>query len=320
MLVIPGEDEDELMQKHRVRECIFAAMKAHLDSVDVQNAGCRALANYCVFKKNTGIYAREAVECICAAMNAHPGDANVLEAGCGALRNLAHENAAYMREHGAVECVCAAMNAHRSVEVQRQGCHAMRSLSAGILADTYHIEVLEPLYIRQRLAVESVLAAMDTHRGVVDIQEAGAFALYNLNAVSHLFPSQSIRPLAECVCAAMNAHRGVTCVQEAGCYVLRSITETRFAVDANQIMTNINQIMTNICAAMETHRDHKNIPELGCEVLYALALHSDENRVLMLEHGVVECASAAGHPSDKDTLLLCLRGEGCEATLVEPHS
>jgi len=140
-LVRGCEELVNLMGKIRaqVAECsisiILAAMRHHIMSEPVQEAGCVTLANVCYHHR--GLHAlivmQGGVRHIQLAMRSHVSNDLVQRAACGAIANLALRYDDIRKQcvsDGVLKNIINAMSAHKEeVEVQEQGCCALCNMA-----------------------------------------------------------------------------------------------------------------------------------------------------------------------------------------------
>ena len=117
--------------------------------------------------------------------------------------------------------------------------------------------------------IEAVVAAMNAHMGVADVQEYGCGAL---GVIAAMADENQVKVAAaggiEAVVAAMKAHRGVADVQKEGCLALTFIADA--AENQAKVVAAAGGIEV-VVAAMNAHRAVANVQESGCSALYVIA-------------------------------------------------
>ena len=155
---------------------LFAAMDANPTAANVTHVAIIALGNVAHYMNaeqamsfvTAGGFAR-----LLSTMDAHRGDESVQRASLAALRNLCMHAVfvAFAMSNGMHPCVLMAMDAHvLSDSVQVRGCEVMQNVCRGGPA---HIATVA----QYDGGLARLYAALDNHRGDVDVAHAAAAAL-----------------------------------------------------------------------------------------------------------------------------------------------
>jgi sulfur transfer complex TusBCD TusB component (DsrH family) len=227
-------------------EFVVCAMVTYAGSEGLQHQACRVLHVLTSKHPQNKIRAgREgAVEAVVAALRRHTKIQAVQLHACAALRALTSDVAARnqrraMKAH-AFEAVIAAMRAHEGLwELQGEACRALRNMTQERRPDknaeqkspTHVLRSLrqeDHLWARSNHAIDAVVAAMRTHKGLEEVQVRACAALCNLTARNvERHNTRAVNAGAiEAVVEAMRTHLPSEQVQERACGVLRNLTSS----------------------------------------------------------------------------------------------
>eukprot|EP01116_Phalansterium_solitarium_P021126 TRINITY_DN6465_c0_g2_i1.p1 TRINITY_DN6465_c0_g2~~TRINITY_DN6465_c0_g2_i1.p1 ORF type:complete len:891 (+),score=109.72 TRINITY_DN6465_c0_g2_i1:269-2674(+) len=264
-------------------EAVVAAMKAHRDSPDVQQAACGALAAAYSDDFRATISEAGGMDAIITALNAHRGCAAVQEAACRALAHASYGDVdddcgGLVARAGGIEALVAALNAQPdSAAVQIMGCWALRNIAA---AEGHEAKLAQ--------AIESVVAAMDAHRGDADVQEMACVLLDVIAATAENAVKVVEASGIEAIVAAMSAHRASDAVQARACGALASIAFSEEHAAKVAVAGGIEAIV----AAINAHPDSDAVLKEACCAL-ANCARADGNWPFLISSGACDAVETA---------------------------
>ncbi|KAK3263927.1 hypothetical protein CYMTET_27300, partial [Cymbomonas tetramitiformis] len=282
-------------------ECVVKGMVSHISVIEVQEEGCKALANLAENHENKSHLASSgAIEAVLNAMKVHNLRSNnaievrLLRQACRALSNLAvnEQNELKLMKIGGIEAVLAAMAAKEAdLETQR---YAIAYLGAMAIHEAHALK------ISALGGIEAVVKALGEH-AQVPVQEESCRTLATL-AQNHSLPSTvASKGAIEAVIKCMALRKENCFIQEYGCLFLGNIAGNgeeeqekvankggiEAVVAALEIHRDRREIQEEGCRALTTSGDRREIQEEGCRALARLS-ESSENKVRMGDAGAIE--------------------------------
>ena len=254
---------------------IVAAMRAHLDSLSVQEHACAALINLSRGNRENDslIFKAEGIPAIVAAMRAHPNSLVIQELACQAL-NCGFANIFHIARARGVSAIVAAMRAHpNSCVIQEQACKALRDLT-----DNEEIVGM----ILGAGGIPAVVAAMRTHLDRLEIQKKGCLVILSLIANEYEFGGIVSEILEEgaipVLIAAMRAHRDCLEMQTLAFNVFRMLNMEDIHGNCKEELRKAGGIAA-IVAAIRGHPDSRELQGIGWMMLVSLQTsHEDETQ------------------------------------------
>jgi hypothetical protein len=287
-------------------EAAAAMVAAHPADVNVQRAGCAALAAAC--QAHTGNQDRAAtsgaLRVIAAGLKAEGRDAatqpillQALTAICGNRLTVSAKAA----ELGAVESVVAVMLHADQLDIQTHCCRALSSLTAcvddrGAGHEQFGRGDVTPqaMAIRQRAvdagAFASIVAAMKRHATSADMQEVGGVAIANVCCGSNENQAKAADAGAiEALVAAMRAHESAWVVQESACSAFRNICTNT----ANRTRACRAGALAACTLALRTHGAHATVVETACAALSNIMASNAAHAAKVVDAGALPALVAA---------------------------
>jgi len=139
-------------------EVVTQAMRDHLESIEVQRAGCMTLCHFAFDDENeVKVVEMGGSREIVQALDAHAEDAEVVKAACSALKNMTvcNENKKIVAEEGGIGCIVDSLSMHSGdASVQEQGLWALANLAG---------HAPNRRLIGESMGVEVAVSALVTH-------------------------------------------------------------------------------------------------------------------------------------------------------------
>jgi hypothetical protein len=282
---------------------ILRIMKSYTDDENIQILGFKILNyawnypwNNMLFMEKDGTKVVEnGINVVVAAMNNHLNNADIQESGFYFLQKIVDSSKNprntinILVSAGGIKAIVAVMKKHLdNAIIQKSGCWALRNIAAIAAADETMWEVLRKITAnadktkRKVVAeggIEAVVAAMNAHTRVADVQENGCAALGNIAMLSE----ENMEKVAEkggieAVVAAMEEHLNNAeahlikinaVVQESGCRALGNIAAT---AKTKQEVAKKGGIKA-VVAAMNAYLNNAFVQEQGYYALWNIAFN-----------------------------------------------
>lgn len=266
---------------------VLRMMKAHLESVKVQEAACRALANLARTEDNmVKIVNLDGLGPIYVAMERHSTLPNVQVAACRALGNLAvHADNAVTVARDGLRHVYKAMDAHATLPaVQEAACGALANLA---LNDEIQVTM------GSDDGLERVYRAMRVDSAGVQIAACLVLECLARN------PANNARigspRVLELLYSVMDGNPTSAAAQEAACGVLCILAGNR----ENRANILSTKGLECVYAAMGRHSASAAVQEAACGALWTMAFYDARCKAKMVEDTravALTRAAQAAHP------------------------
>jgi hypothetical protein len=213
-------------------ECIMMAMKAHPDSVEVQERGCGCLWSLSVNQVNRVVLVRSgACERILRALDTHLHHEGMVQTALGALRTLSPEPEARMVIKHMLGCqrVVRVLALHRTVVcIQRDGCAFLSNVAVDMDKQIVSVVPKEEL--------QAVVRAMADHLKNESVVTSACFALKN-----YTYEERNIRNLRR-------FEDVISLLEDAAQYA----TKASCRRDASEVLKRIRELRTEDDSLEET--------------------------------------------------------------------
>jgi len=296
---LSDEEYSEIMDIG-VLEDIKSAMTTHLNNLQLQCFGCRAIWNLSATTQNQIRLVEEgALDSILFAMKTFPAESDVQEKALSALSNLgaAVENQDRIFHSDTIEQIVAAMNKHsENGLVQSKACSALTNLAS--YDSTLKREIMN------KNGGGAVVISMIMHPEDIDLQEKALRALRNIcaNNDENKVEVANVGGI-DAVISAMQVHRDEAGVQEAGAWTLSNLAVN----PQNKAIIGDSGGIDVVIRAMWVHSDNDGVQEWCCRALWTLSVDA-QNRLVMMEVG---CISAVVNAMQAHTNVATVQEKGC---------
>lgn len=176
-----------------------------------------------------------------------------------------------------------------NAKVQEDGARALANLAGNSFGRSH---------IAKKHGIEALVAAMNAHRQVQQVQECAVAALSNLSA-SNSDNQTMIAKLGgiAVLIKAMQEHRAQPLVQQYGATALRNLTLHN--ADNKKAIAELSGIDA-LVAAMRTHPSVASVQQYAADALQNIALHNAENKVRIQQEGgiLVLINAMRSHPNE----------------------
>jgi hypothetical protein len=263
-------------------EAAIATLQRRPAQADLLASACHALRALTVTcpDRSAEAGAAGAVTAVVAALQAFPDDMPVQSLGCAALGGILQTTGNRRRgfDSGAGEAILAAMRTHAAdQQVQANGCYALNNLFGPDTQASKHAVLAAD-------AIRMIVAAMEAHASVGDVQRWACTALWRLTLQNAVCQAEAAAAGGiEASVAALRAHAADVRVQIDGCDALGSICTHMPRHQAKAALAGgIEAVVQALC---RHGADDAELQRAGCGALAGMVLNS---------RGCVQRANAAG--------------------------
>ncbi len=211
-------------------------------------------------------------------MKYHRDNQEVQSSACGALASLAlnSENQITLAEIGAIEAIKCALKAHKmNEEVQQFGCSALMNLAAN---------AANQLKLMKIGASNIIIDAMNNFLMNEKIQQSGCGTLGNLAGLEENRGILINMKAEQTIIDAMNNHIMDEKVQQHGCGSLMNLLINK---EKEQMKINVEVVDATI-NAMNNYKINPTIQMHGFELLWNFAFTNNNNKIQLVQKGVIE--------------------------------